>query len=122
MGKKKRKKYEIGLHGVPKEVNPQNLRQCIFNNLRAKNPSPSPSPFLSPILLVLLMGSVAEAVGGREVSPERLGQLVHPLVAAGSPELLHPAEEVGCAHPPVGKVALDSHTWKKLNQTGDFAF
>ena len=120
MGKKKIYIYEIGLHGVPKEVNPQNLRQCIFNNLRAKNPSPS--LFLSPILLVLLMGSVAEAVGGREVSPERLGQLVHPLVAAGSPELLHPAEEVGCAHPPVGKVALDSHTWKKLNQTGDFAF
>ena len=52
------------------------IYDSVFNNLRAKNPSPS--LFLSPILLVLLMGSVAEAVGGREVSPERLGQLVHP--------------------------------------------
>ena len=68
------------------------------------------------------MGSIAETVGGREVSPERPAQLVHPLVAAGPPELLHPAEEVGRAHRPVGNVALDSHALKKSNQIGVFAF
>jgi len=65
-----------------------------------------PRTVRSPSSLLVLVGAVAQAVGGGEVSPEGAGQVLDLLVAGVLAQLLHPAEEVGRGQGPVGDASF----------------